>query len=123
MYRSFAAMWEGWKKNLYRLIGGTPTNFRDELSTILPIIPFLLILFGLRYPLAIFAGVILLLLRQLGYGAELSRNQYPFRLIIYYVPAVLLYAGVLMASYRGYAKGKLTWKGREVMVGPAGKLG
>lgn len=123
MYRSFAAMWEGWKKNLYRLIGGTPANFRDELSAIVPVIPFLLVLFGLRYPLAIFAGVILLLARQFGYGVELSRNRYPFRLIIYYVPAVLLYAGVLIASYRGYAKGKLEWKGREVVVGPAGKLG
>jgi glycosyltransferase involved in cell wall biosynthesis len=123
MYRSFGAMWEGWKKNLYRLIGGTPVNFRDELSSIVPVIPFLLILFGLRYPLAIFAGVFLLLLRQVSYGAELTRNQYPFRLIIYYLPAVLLYVGVLVASYRAHAKGKLMWKGREVVVGPAGKLG
>src|SRR5271156_248219 len=122
MYRSFAAMWQGWKKNLYRLIGGTPVNFRDELSSIIPVIPFLLILFGLRYPLAIFAGVLLLLLRQLSYGTELTRNQYPFRLIIYYVPAVLLYAGVMIASYRAHAKGKLVWKGREVVVGPAAKL-
>jgi glycosyltransferase involved in cell wall biosynthesis len=122
MYRSFAAMWQGWKKNLYRLIGGTPVNFRDELSSIIPVIPFLLILFGLRYPLAIFAGVLLLLVRQLSYGAELMRNQYPFRLIIYYVPAVLLFAGVLIASYRAHAKGKLVWKGRDVVVGPAAKL-
>jgi glycosyltransferase involved in cell wall biosynthesis len=123
MYRSFGAMWEGWKKNLYGLIGGTPVSFREELSAILPVIPFLLIVFGLRYPLAIFAGVILLLARQLRYGTELTRNRYPFRFIIYYVPAVLLYAGVLVASYRGYAKGKLEWKGREVVVGPTGKLG
>ncbi len=122
MYRSFAAMWQGWKKNLYRLMGGTPVNFRDELSSIIPVIPFLLILFGLRYPLAIFAGVLLLLVRQLSYGAELTRNQYPFRLIIYYVPAVLLYAAVLIASYRAHAKGKLVWKGREVVVGPESKL-
>jgi glycosyltransferase involved in cell wall biosynthesis len=122
MYRSFGAMWKGWEKNLYQLIGGTPAAFRDELSAILPVIPFLLILFGLRYPLAIFAGVILLLVRQLGYGTDLTRNHYPFRFIIYYVPAVLLYAGVLIASYRGHAKGKLAWKGRDVAVGPAGKL-
>ena len=122
MYRSFADMWEGWKKNLYRLIGGTPTDFRDELSAVIPIIPFLLIVFGLRYPLAIVAGVVLLLVRQLTYGAELTRNRYPFRLIIYYVPAVLLYAAVLVASYRGYAKGKLAWKGREIAVKPAENL-
>src|SRR5271168_1665703 len=110
MYRSFADMWEGWKKNLYRLSG------------VIPIIPFLLILFGLRYPLAIVAGVVLLLVRQLTYGTELTRNRYPFRLIIYYVPAVLLYASVLIASYRGYAKGKLAWKGREIAVKPAENL-
>jgi glycosyltransferase involved in cell wall biosynthesis len=122
MYRSFAAMWEGWKKNLYRLIGGTPGDLRAEYGAIIPVIPFALILFGLWFPLAILAGVTLLLARQLRYGAELSRNQYPFRFIIYYVPAVLLYAAVLAASRRGYAKGKLAWKGREVVVGPAGKL-
>ena len=123
MYRSFAAMWEGWRKNLYRLIGGTPVDFRDELSAAFPVIPLLLIVFGLWFPLAIIAGVLLLLARQVGYGAELRRNHYPFRLIIYYVPAVLMYASVLAASYRAYAKGKLAWKGREVVVGPAGKLG
>ena len=123
MYRSFGAMWEGWKKNLYGLMGGTPATFYRELRTIFPWIPLLLIVFGFWYPLAIFAGVLLLLVRQLQYGADLVRNQYPFRLIIYYVPAVLLYAGVLVASYRGHARGKLAWKGREVAVGPAGKLG
>lgn len=123
MYRSFGAMWDGWKKNLFRLTGGKPTAFWAELRTIFPWIPLLLIVFGLWYPLAIFAGVVLLLVRQLQYGAELVRNQFPFRLIIYYVPAVLLYAAVLFASYRGHARGKLAWKGREVVVGPAGKLG
>ncbi len=123
MYRSFGAMWEGWKKNLYRLIGGTPGIVGTELRTIFPWIPLFLIVLGLWFPLALFAGILLLLVRQLQYGADLVRNQYPFRLIIYYVPAVLLYAGVLVASYRGHARGKLAWKGREVAVGPAGKLG
>ncbi len=118
MYRSFDAMWQGWKKNIYQLIGGTPANLRAELGAAFPVIPFLLIVFGLWYPLAIVAGVILLLVRQLRYGTELTRNQYPFRLIIYYVPAVVLYTGVLVASYRAHAKGKLAWKGREVVVGP-----
>jgi glycosyltransferase involved in cell wall biosynthesis len=123
MYRSFAAMWEGWKKNIYQLIGGKPADFYAEFNAIFPWIPFLLIVFGLWYPLAILAGVVLLLLRQLRYGTELRRNRYPFQLIIYYVPAVLLYAAVLIASYRGHVKGKVAWKGRSVAVGPAGKLG
>ena len=30
MYRTFAAMWEGWKKNLYTLMGGTPQAVKSE---------------------------------------------------------------------------------------------
>jgi glycosyltransferase involved in cell wall biosynthesis len=119
MYRSFAAMWQGWRKNLYRLIGGTPAAVFMELESTFPWIPFLVILIGIKLPFALFAGVILLILRQVRYGSELSRNHYPFPLILYYVPAVLLYTGVLVASYRAYSKGKLRWKGREVTVGEA----
>ena len=116
MYRSFRAMWLGWKKNLYLLVGGTPGSVLRELESAIPWIPIALIILGLKIPVASFLGVCLLLLRQFTYGAELSRNQYPFKFIIYYVPAVILYAGVLWASYRGYAKGKVEWKGREVPV-------
>jgi len=76
----------------------------------------ILILLGIKIPVAPFLGVCLLLLRQLTYGLEISRNQYPFKFILYYVPALALYAGVLWASYRGHAKGKVEWKGREVPV-------
>jgi glycosyltransferase involved in cell wall biosynthesis len=116
MYRSFAAMWQGWKKNLYLLVGGTPGAVLREMESAIPWIPLALILLGLKIPVAPFLGVCFLLLRQFTYGAELSRNQYPFKFIIYYVPAMVLYAGVLWASYRGYAKGKVEWKGREVPV-------
>ena len=116
MYRSFGAMWQGWKKNLYLLVGGTPGAVLREMESAIPWIPVALILLGLKIPVAPFLGVCFLLLRQFTYGAELSRNQYPFKFIIYYVPAVVLYAGVLWASYRGYAKGTVEWKGREVPV-------
>src|SRR6266550_2488820 len=46
MYRSFEAMWEGWKKNLYRLMGGTPWAAFREMESTLPWIPILLILFS-----------------------------------------------------------------------------
>jgi glycosyltransferase involved in cell wall biosynthesis len=116
MYRSFGAMWQGWKKNLYLLVGGTPGAVFRELEATIPWIPLALILLGFKIPIVTFLGVCFLLLRQLTYGLEISRNQYPFKFIIYYVPAVVLYAGVLWASYRGYAKGKVEWKGREVPV-------
>jgi glycosyltransferase involved in cell wall biosynthesis len=116
MYRSFATMWRGWKKNLFLLVGGTPGAVFRELESTIPWIPLALILLGIKIPIATLLGVLFLLMRQMTYGLEISRNRYPFKFIIYYVPAVALYAGVLWASYRSYATGKVEWKGREVQV-------
>jgi glycosyltransferase involved in cell wall biosynthesis len=117
MYRSFQAMWQGWKKNLYRLVGGTPWAVFRELESTFPWIVFLLILVGLKFPIVFFAAILLLIARQTSHGLELARNQYPFSFIFYYVPAVVLYAGVLWASYRSHVKGRIEWKGREYSVG------
>jgi glycosyltransferase involved in cell wall biosynthesis len=116
MYRSFSAMWQGWKKNLFLLVGGTPGAVFRELESTIPWIPLALILLGIKIPVATLLGVLFLLMRQMTYGLEISRNRYPFKFIIYYVPAVVLYVGVLWASYRSYATGKVEWKGREVPV-------
>src|SRR5204863_288745 len=78
MYRSFDAMWQGWKKNLYRLIGGTPWTAFREIESSLPWIPLALILIGLKSPLIFLSGVLLLLARQTLYGLELVRNRFPF---------------------------------------------
>jgi len=117
MYRSFPEMWQGWKKNLYRLIGGTPWAVFREMETNLPWIPVLLIVVGLKYPFLLFVGVLFLIARQTSYGLGLLRNQYPFSFIFYYVPAVALYVGVLWASYRSHVNGRIQWKGREYSVG------
>jgi glycosyltransferase involved in cell wall biosynthesis len=119
MYRTFAAMWEGWKKNLYRLIGGTPWAAFREGESVFPWIPFVVILLGIKFPATMFAGVLLLLFRQTSYGSELVRNQYPLSFIIYYIPAVFLYTVVLAASYISHARGKVQWKGREYRVTPS----
>jgi glycosyltransferase involved in cell wall biosynthesis len=113
MYRTFGTMWEGWTKNLYRLMGGTPWQVFREGESAFPWIPLVVILLGIKFPVAMFAGVLLLVLRQMNYGSELVRNQYPFAFIIYYIPAAFLYAGVLASSYRSNARGKVQWKGRE----------
>jgi cellulose synthase/poly-beta-1,6-N-acetylglucosamine synthase-like glycosyltransferase len=120
MYRSFTAMWQGWKKNLYLLIGGRPIAVFREMADVFPWIPFLVIFVGLKIPLAAFLGVWLLIFRQIRYGSDLRRNHFSFSLILYYVPAVLLYTCVLWASYRSHAKGKVEWKGREVPVSVPG---
>lgn len=122
MYRSFGAMWEGWKKNLYLLVGGTPGSALRELLAVVPWIPTLLLLVGIKLPFALLLGIGLLVARHAGYGLDLARNQYRASHIIYYVPAVALYAGVLWASYRAHSKGIVQWKGRQVSVGLPGVL-
>jgi len=117
MYRSFQAMWQGWKKNLYRLMGGTPWAVFREMESSLPWIPLVVIALGLKFPFLFFVGVLLLIARQTSYGLDLARNQYPFSFIFYYVPAVALYVGVLWASYRSHLNGTIQWKGREYSVG------
>src|SRR5262249_9052428 len=87
IYSSFGAMSKGWKKNLYRLMGGTPWTVVCEIESTLPWIPFLLILLGLKYPILFFAGVLLLIARQTIYGLDLARNRFPFSFVYYYVPA------------------------------------
>jgi len=116
MYRSFDAMWQGWKKNLYRLMGGTSWALFREIESTVPWIAFLFILGGLKIPLLFFVGVLLLIFRQTIYGLDLFRNQFPFSFILYYVPAVVLYAGVLWASYRSLVTGRVAWKGRVYSI-------
>jgi glycosyltransferase involved in cell wall biosynthesis len=123
MYRSFRQMWEGWRKNLYRLIGGTPRAALSELDTSVPWMVILVLVVGIKLPWALFLGVLLLLARQTSYGLQLRRNHYPFSLIVYYVPAVILYAGVLIASYRSHIAGRVTWKGREYRMEAPGATG
>jgi glycosyltransferase involved in cell wall biosynthesis len=117
MYRSFSAMWEGWRKNLFQLMGGTTGSVFAEFESAFPWMILVILIIGIKLPVAMFAGVILLLLRQISYGMALSRNHFPFKFIIYYLPAIFMYAGVLWASHESYAKGKVTWKGREYSVG------
>jgi glycosyltransferase involved in cell wall biosynthesis len=117
MYTSFRAMWEGWKKNLYRLMGGTPWAAFREIESTLPWIAILLIILGVKSPFLLFLGVLFLVARQTIYGRDLARNHYPFSFIYYYVPAAFLYAGVLWASYRSHVNGRIAWKGREYSIG------
>jgi len=116
MYRSFPAMWEGWKKNLYLLVGGTPRAVRRELSAAVPWIPFALLLLGFKTPIALVAGAGLLLARHAVYASTLLRNHFRGLYILYYAPGALLYAAVLWASYRAHAAGAVEWKGRQVAL-------
>jgi len=131
MYRGFGVMWQGWKKNLYQLIGGTTQALRREMGAALLPIAFSMqagITFGAltESPLVglvtlALGGVVMLI----AYDGDLKRNHYPTAVVPYGLPGRVLYAAVLWASHRAHKKGKLKWKGREYPVGrsEASKMG
>lgn len=122
MYRTFGAMWQGWTKNLYPLIGGTSIALFIELSEVLPWLEGFLLL--LIWPIALRARIdlrsfiaffllVAFLGRSLRYGADLYKNLYPFSLIRYYVPGVCIYTAALIASWWKNTHGAVVWKGRS----------
>ena len=116
MYRTFAAMWEGWRKNLFPLMGGKSRAVGRELRGVVPWIPLLLLLLTPLHLILGVLGVVLLAGRHAAYAATLRRNRFPAALALYYVPAVVLYAAVLLASESRYLRGSVSWKGREYPV-------
>lgn len=122
MYRSFGAMWQGWTKNLYLLLGGTRSSALQELLLVFPWSAILLLVAGITL-----RGAMGLWLDVLGivwfggfhaaYAPALRRNRYPARFIVYYVPGVCLYAATVAASVWKCRRGKIVWKGREYPVG------
>jgi glycosyltransferase involved in cell wall biosynthesis len=116
MYRTFGAMWEGWSKNLFPLMGGESRAIGRELRNVVPWIPMLLLLLTPLHLIWGALGVALLAGRHAAYAATLRRNRFPSGLVLYYVPAVALYAAVLLTSEWRYARGSVSWKGREYPV-------
>ncbi|HEV2102216.1 MAG TPA: glycosyltransferase [Candidatus Acidoferrum sp.] len=123
MYSSFRAMWEGWKKNLYALIGGNLETVRAELArAMLPILLTLLAgvtVGGITESIILIAGVLAmgLLGILIAYDAELESSGFSPRLLAYAIQGRVLFAGLLWASYRSHRNGRLEWKGREYPAG------
>jgi glycosyltransferase involved in cell wall biosynthesis len=117
MYRTFAAMWQGWTKNLFPLMGGTSRAVGRELFRVVPWIPLLVLPLSLLHLTWGALGVALLAGRHAAYAADLRRNRFPAALALYYLPGVALYAAVLLNSEWRYARGTVAWKGREYPVG------
>jgi glycosyltransferase involved in cell wall biosynthesis len=120
MYRTFGAMWEGWTKNLYPLIGGmsggTSRAVGRELRGVVPWIPLLLLPLTPLHLIWGVLGVVLLAGRHAAYAASLRRNRFPAALALYYLAGVALYAAVLLTSEWRYAHGRVSWRGREYPV-------
>ncbi len=122
MYRSYPALWEGWKKNLYSLMGGNSDGLETEMiGALLPIPLVFLASAGVWWrfgSLALAVGVF-----GLGFLAifaaqawSLKRNGFPARLAGYGVAGRIMFAAVLWASYRSHRSGRLEWKGRAYPV-------
>src|SRR6266851_2293517 len=116
MYRTFAAMWQGWTKNLYPLMGGTSRSVGRELFRVVPWIPLLVLPLVLLHLIWGVLSVALLAGRHAAYAADLRRNRFPGSLALYYLPGVVLYAAALLNSEWRYARGSVAWKGREYPV-------
>jgi chlorobactene glucosyltransferase len=122
MYRSFGAMWQGWTKNLYPLMGGKPTAVLLEISHVLPWVEVTLLtllwIYAARKHLAAPMWFLPALVaaaflgRMFRYGIELYRNLYPVSYIKYYVPGVCFYCSALIASWWKNTHGAVHWKGR-----------
>lgn len=123
MYRSFGTMWEGWRKNLYPLMGGEPLAAAEEIARALwPVLASLIaaaIAWGVSGAVWAAAGMLAIgfLAILAAYDWQLRRNRFPREVAWYGVAGRLLFVGVLWASYHGYRRGKLGWKGREYPVG------
>ena len=123
MYRSFTAMWEGWTKNLYSLMGGTPKAVKTEVArAVLPILLTLLATVtvgGITESIILTASVlgVGLLGILIAYDAQLESSGFSPRLLAYAIQGRMLFAGMLWASYRSHRSGRLEWKGRTYPAG------
>jgi len=123
MYRSFAAMWEGWKKNLYSLMGGTPKAVKAEVArALLPILLTLLAtvtIGGITESIILAASVLAMgfLGILIAYDGELESSGFSPRLLAYAIQGRVLFAGMLWASQRNHRSGRLEWKGRTYPAG------
>ena len=122
MYRSYAAMREGWKKNLYQLMGGTEAAVRAEnASAIRPLLlaPMAFALGVSLYPT--FALAVLALgwfITLAFYCLALKRSGFSGSLVVYGIPGRILFSNLLMTSYHSYQEGRLEWKGRAYPANP-----
>jgi glycosyltransferase involved in cell wall biosynthesis len=117
MYASFRAMWEGWTKNLCPLLKMAGQGMTRELLSVIPWIPLLCLALAPLQPIFGALGILLLAGRHASYAATLRRNRLPVSSVVYYLAGVALYCAALLVSDARYARGKVTWKGREYPVG------
>lgn len=130
MYRSFAALWEGWTKNLYLLYGGSAREILGTVATIILIdqLPFLLFfapafLPRLRGPAAFLTGLYWMALASIFvarfelYRRRLRELDFSPSLAPYYWLGSALIGALLLNSWRAHRwGGRIEWKGRAYLT-------
>jgi glycosyltransferase involved in cell wall biosynthesis len=120
MYGSFAAMWQGWTKNLYPLMGGGLRSTLIELEAF-PFSETLALTIAWAFLARTdpwYVSLLAILLGSLAgahlrYQVALYRNLFSASLVKYYIPGACLYAAALAASWWKNTRGAVVWKGRE----------
>jgi len=117
MYRSFGAMWDGWTKNLYALLGRSVFALFGELAIgFVSVGLVLLCTFWVRNLwswIVVIGGIVWFAARIAAFGQYLRKNRYPVSNIQFYVPGVCLYSAALIASWWKSTRGAVEWKGRR----------
>jgi glycosyltransferase involved in cell wall biosynthesis len=117
MYRSFGAMWDGWTKNLYALLGRSVFALFGQLASGFVLVGLALVCAfwgrGLWSWIVIACGIVWFVARIAAFGRYLRKNRYPVSDIQFYVFGVCLYSAVLIASWWRNTRGSVEWKGRR----------
>jgi chlorobactene glucosyltransferase len=122
MYRSLTAMWQGWTKNLYLLVGGNVKSIAAELAEASPILELALLAAWVGFwdagaPRALLVGLAgamvgAVVARALSYASALYRNLYPISYIQYAYAGAALYGAALLVSWWKNTRGAIAWKDR-----------
>ena len=116
MYTTFPAMWQGWTKNLYPLVGGTASSAALELLRVIPVAALAMFALAFWVPLAAVVGALVVLLALVRYALDLRQHRFPASCIQYWLPGLVLYAAALVVSAGRYSAGSVAWKGRTYPV-------
>jgi glycosyltransferase involved in cell wall biosynthesis len=126
MYRSFEALWQGWRKNLYTLTGGSlETVIAEMAKALLPLFAVAFLAMAVWQATAsprftvVGASFGILLLWQLDERA-LRRAGFSPGLAIYSIPGRVLYSAILWSSFQNHQRGQLEWKGRTYPADTSG---
>jgi glycosyltransferase involved in cell wall biosynthesis len=121
MYRSFGAMWQGWTKNLYLLLGRSKWAVASELREAAALVVLAAeCIPHARGPLdwmIVGAALAFLAARLTDFAVYLRENLFPLSSIQYYIPGCCVYAAALVVSWWKNTRGRVVWNGRAYPAG------